>query len=156
KTGAVKRFLPILFAKAEAMAQRADDAATQGRFVQASELLRQARWQLPYQSPYVPQDHVARVLGNLRLRHGQEINDVAFSPDGKLLATASRDRTVKIWDLANGHELLTYAGHTDQVRTLAFTPDGKLIASGGGDRDVRLWDPLTGKDVRTLKGEGAY
>jgi len=156
KEGIDKRYLPILVQKAEEMAKKAQVALDAGRLLQATELYRQARWQLPYQSKNVPDKHVARILGNLRLRHGQEINDLAFSPDGKLLATASRDRTVKIWDLENGHELLTYSGHAEAIRTVAFSPDGKTIASGGAEKDIRLWDPRTGKDVRTFKGQGVY
>src|SRR5262249_53052903 len=89
KTGAAKRFLPIMLEKADEMGKRAEEALKNGRLLNATELFRQARWQLPYQSPQVPDKNVARVLGNLRLRHPQEINDVAFSPDGKWLATAS-------------------------------------------------------------------
>src|SRR5262245_9380760 len=76
KTGWAKRFLPVLVDKAEQMGKRADEALKQNRLLQASELYRQARWQLPYQSPNVPEKDVARVLGNLRLRHSHEINDV--------------------------------------------------------------------------------
>src|SRR5262245_62041225 len=155
KTGAGKRFLPILLDKAEDFGKRADAALDAGRLLQASELFRQARWQLPYQSAQVP-EHVSRILGNLRLRHGQEINDVAFSKDGRRLATASKDRTVKIWDMENGHELLTYFGHKDHVRAVAFSPDGKTIASAGAEADIKIWDPASGKDVRTIKGKGTY
>ncbi len=155
QSGAAKRFLPVLMDKAEEFGKRAEAALSAGRFLQASELFRQARWQLPYQSPQVP-EHVQRILGNLRLRHGQEINDAAFSPDGRRLATASKDRIVKIWDMENGHELVTYAGHSDHVRSVAFSPDGKLIASAGAEPDIKLWDPETGKDVRTIKGKGTY
>lgn len=155
KQGADKRFLPVLVEKAEEMAARADKALAAGRLLQASEVFRQARWQLPYQSRQVP-ENVARVLGNLRLRHGQEINALAFSPAGDLLATASRDRTVKVWDLGNGHELLTYAGHGESVRAVAFRPGGGQIASGGADQDIHLWEPRTGKQIRVIKGEGVY
>jgi WD40 repeat protein len=155
KSGAKGRFLPHFFDLAEAMAKRGDAALDAGRLLQASEAFRQARWQLPYQGPGFP-DHVARVFGNLRLRHGNEILGLAFSPDGKYLATASRDRSVKIWDMTNGHELTSYRGHDRYVRAITFGPDGKWVASAGGDRDIRLWDPKTGKDVRTLKGTGQY
>jgi WD40 repeat protein len=156
KSGAAKRFLPILLDKAESMGKRGDDALAQGRFMQAIQLYRQARWQLPYQSANVPEKYVSRVLGNLRLRHGHDILDVAFSPDGKLLATASRDRTVKLWDMANGHELLTYTGHRDEVRRVAFHPSGKMIASAGAEKNIKLWDPASGKDIRTIEGKGEY
>src|SRR5262249_54339446 len=156
QSGAAKRFLPILLQKAQEMGKRGDEALAQGRPLQAIELYRQARWQLPYQSPNVPEKHVARVLGNLRLRHTQEINDVAFSPDGKIMATASRDRTVKLWDLENGHELRTYYGHGDSIRRVIFSNDGRMIASAGAERDIRLWDPATSKDIRIVKGQGTY
>jgi len=155
KTGAARRFLPILLAKAEEFGKRGDASLAAGRLGQAADLFRQARWQLPYQSSQVP-DHVSRVLGSMRLRHSQEVNDVAFSPDGKRLATASKDRLVKIWDMDNGHELLTYTGHADQIRTLAFNPDGTILASEGGDGDIKLWNPASGKDIRTIKGKGNY
>jgi WD40 repeat protein len=155
KTGAAKRFLPDLLIHAEAIAHRADAALDKGRLLQATEAYRQARWQLPYQGPHFP-DHVSHVFGNLRLRHGNEILSVAFSPDGRWIATASRDHAVKIWDMASGHETTAYRGHDRYVRVAAFSPDGKWVASAGGDKDIRIWDPQTGKDLRTLKGTGTY
>jgi WD40 repeat protein len=153
KEGIAERFLPGLRDKAEEIAKKAEAALAAGRFLQAAEAYRQARWQLPYQPGTMP-NHVRRVLGNLRLRHPQMITCVAYSPDGKLLATGSRDNTVKIWDLANGHELLTYTGHMDFLRAIVFSPDSKKIASGGGDKDIRVWDPRTGKDHVVLQGAG--
>jgi WD40 repeat protein len=155
KAGADAKFPPQLLQKADQMARRGDAALEAGRLLQASTAFRQARWQLPYLSPEVP-EHVGRVLGNLRLRHAQEIDGLAWSPDGRRLATASKDRTVAVWDLGNGHEALRYLGHPDYVRAVAYSPDGKLVASAGGESDVRLWDPATGKDVRSLKGEGTF
>ncbi len=150
KGGADKRFLPQVFAKADALARQGDMALAAGRFAQATEAFRQARWQLPYEGAQLP-DHVARIFGYLRLRHAGAVEAVAFSPDGKRLATAGDDWCVKIWDLDNGHELLRFDRHTDSVNALAFHPDGKLIASGGEDGQVILWDPGTGKEVRTLR-----
>ncbi|HYV39302.1 MAG TPA: hypothetical protein VE988_26675 [Gemmataceae bacterium] len=155
KSGAPKRFLPNLFELAEAAAKRGDAAAKESRYLQAAEAYRQSRWQLPYQGPGFP-DHVAHVFGNLRLRHGNEILALAYSPDGKYLASAGLDRTVKIWDMSNGHETVAYRGHQRDVRHVAFSPDGKWIASAGGDKDIHLWDPQTAKPLRTLKGGGAY
>src|SRR4029450_5355443 len=80
KEGAANRFLPILLDKAEQMAERGETALKAGRLLQANELFRQARWQLPYQSHQGPKEFDARVIGNLRLRHGHEINAVVFSP----------------------------------------------------------------------------
>jgi len=62
--------------------------------------------------------------------HTNEIFEVAFSPDGKRLATASNDDTIKIWDTATGQQLLTLKDHTDEVWSVAFSPDGRTLASG--------------------------
>ncbi len=149
--GVAARFLPAFLERADALAQKAEAARAAGRFLQAAEGLRQARWQLPYQSPETPTAHLARILGSQRLRHLDAVYAVAFSPDGQTLATASADQTVKLWDLGNGHEVRAYAGHGDEVRCAAYRPGGKLIASAGHGPTVKLWDPATGKDVRTLK-----
>jgi WD40 repeat protein len=75
---------------------------------------------------------------------------VAFSPDGKTLASGSDDNTIKLWDVATGKEQATLKGHTAWVASVAFSPDGKTLASGG-DTTVRLWD-MEGKELATLKG----
>src|SRR5205823_3610570 len=115
--------------------------------------IRQARWQLPYQPLTVP-NHVSRIIGNLRLRHSREITAVAYSPDGTRLASASSDFTVKIWDLGNGHEELTYHGHTDKVKGLAWSADGKTIISAGSEKNIKIWDAKTGQDIRTITAVG--
>jgi WD40 repeat protein len=150
KSGTPDKFVPGLLQKADVSAKRGDAALAGGRLLQASAAFRQARWQLPYLTPDVP-DHVSRVLGSLRLRHAGEVQALAFRPDGKLLATAGEDHTVRVWDLGNGHEIVTYTGHPGYVHAVAFSPDGKLLASGGKGPDIHLWEPTTGKDVRTLK-----
>ena len=71
--------------------------------------------------------------------HTSGVEDVAFSPDGKVLATASGDRTVKLWDVASGAELRTLEGHKDYVLQLAWSRDGKVLASGDADGVVKLW-----------------
>ena len=78
--------------------------------------------------------------------------DLAFSPDGKRIAAAGFDRTVKVWDAASGQEMLILKGHTDRVETLAFSPDGSRIASAGWDQTVKIWDAVTGREIRTLRG----
>ena len=66
---------------------------------------------------------------------------VAFSPDGRLLATASDDNTARLWDPATGDRLHTLTGHTGGVNAVAFSPDGRLLATGSNDKTARLWDP---------------
>jgi dipeptidyl aminopeptidase/acylaminoacyl peptidase/Flp pilus assembly protein TadD len=77
---------------------------------------------------------------------------VAFSPDGKRLASAGEDSTVRLRDIATGEPALTLQGHTGWVTRVAWSPDGKRLASAGKDGTVRLWDAATGKPVRALRG----
>ncbi|KJZ69366.1 hypothetical protein HIM_11248 [Hirsutella minnesotensis 3608] len=86
--------------------------------------------------------------------HVHAVTAVAFSPDGKTLASASRDRTVRLWDAATGAHRQTLEGHGDSVRAVAFSPDRKTFASASLDRTVRLWDAATGAHRQTLEGHG--
>jgi WD40 repeat protein len=80
-----------------------------------------------------------RILLDLR-GHTQIVQDLAFSPDGRRLATASLDRTIKLWDTTTGEEVFTLRGPTAGVIRVAFSPDGRRIASGSYDQTVRVWD----------------
>ncbi|MEM9806001.1 MAG: TIR domain-containing protein [Cyanobacteria bacterium P01_D01_bin.56] len=82
--------------------------------------------------------------------HRGGIRHVHFSPDGKLIATASNDNTLKLWD-ANGMLRFTLDAHRGQVRDVEFSPDGELIASASSDKTVKLWRP-DGVVLHTLKG----
>ncbi len=65
---------------------------------------------------------------------------MAFSPDGKTLASASEDNTIKLWDMATGKEQTTLKGHGNWVQSVAFSPDGKTLASGSIDKTIKLWE----------------
>jgi WD40 repeat protein/GTPase SAR1 family protein len=79
-------------------------------------------------------------------------SSVAFSPDGRWLASGSFDSTVKVWDRASGKPIRSFQGHQSKVRTVAFSPDGRWLASGSDDNTVKVWDPATGKPIRSLQG----
>ncbi|MGA9593274.1 MAG: hypothetical protein WBS18_09265, partial [Candidatus Acidiferrales bacterium] len=64
---------------------------------------------------------------------------IAFSPDSRLLASGSEDRTIKLWNAASGKKVRTLSGHSDAVNCVAFSPDGRWLASGGADDNVLLW-----------------
>lgn len=82
--------------------------------------------------------------------HKDLVHDLAFSPDGRLLATCSYDRLVKLWDVATGKEVRVLEDHSDSVYAVAFSPDGKLLASAAADRAVKVWDVATGRRLYTL------
>ena len=84
--------------------------------------------------------------------HSSRITAIAWSPNGKLLASASYDKTVQIWDAANGHHLLTYKGHYQRVNALTWSPDSKYVASASDDQTVQIWEATTGQLSFTYYG----
>jgi WD40 repeat protein len=84
--------------------------------------------------------------------HEGPVRCLAFSRDGKRLASGGLDLSIKVWDTASGRTLASLVGHADAVISVAFSPDGRLLASASEDGTVKLWDARTGKERLTLKG----
>jgi WD40 repeat protein len=160
REAAVKaKFTPESLARAVELVKRGEAALAAGD-PKAARYFRDARWQVPYLPANLP-PHVTRVFGESRMRHADRVNALSYSPDGTKLASASRDGTVKVWDLGNGRDLATYRGHAQQPGDLsantnvfkagdvAFSPDGKTVASASGTQ-VHLWEPDTGKQIKVL------
>src|SRR6476659_3527098 len=92
--------------------------------------------------------------------HTNPVVSVAYSPDGKTLASASYDGTLKLWDVTTGKERATLKGHTGCVGSVAFSPDGKTLASAimgspipdVDNKTIKLWDVTTGTERAILKG----
>jgi WD40 repeat protein len=77
---------------------------------------------------------------------------VALSSDGRFLASASLDKTVRLWDIASGRTLHRLDGHTNHVISVALSPDGKFVASGSDDKTARIWDVDSGREVQRFDG----
>jgi serine/threonine protein kinase len=84
--------------------------------------------------------------------HSDAVWSVAWSPDGKVIASGSDDNTVQIWNTSDGSNVLTYRGHSSPVNTIAWSPDGKRIASGSGGWIVQVWNANDGSKVLTYRG----
>jgi WD40 repeat protein len=84
--------------------------------------------------------------------HLDEVNAVAYSPDGSRIASGGDDGLVILWDVHKGRLAAVLKGHTEEVNCVAFSPDGKLVAGGGRDKLVMLWDAASGRHLATLTG----
>lgn len=88
----------------------------------------------------------------LLLGPGADVWGVAYSPDGRLVALASTDHVVSIWDAATGKRFRDLRGHTAEVSGVAFSSNGKWLATSGADATVRLWDVATGAELKRFSG----
>jgi WD40 repeat protein len=159
------KYPPDTLSRADELFKRGQAALRDEKYAAAARYIHDARWQLPYLPTGLP-EHVVRVFGESRLRHSDRINGLAYNPEGTLLASCSRDGTVKVWDLGNGREATTYRGHMEQsddptkgttnkmgVTSVAFHPQEKIIASAAGNQ-VHVWNPETGKLIKVLLNLG--
>jgi WD40 repeat protein/uncharacterized caspase-like protein len=84
--------------------------------------------------------------------HTATITQLQFSPDGKRLASASADKTIKLWNVEKGILIKTFVGHRDRVTAIGFRPDGEVLASGSTDQTIKLWTIPNGELADTFKG----
>ena len=84
--------------------------------------------------------------------HTDNVQGVAWSPDGKRIASASEDHTAQVWNAVDGSNPFTYKSHTDYVRDVVWSPDGKRIASASFDGTVQVWNSVDGSNPFTYKG----
>ncbi len=97
--------------------------------------------------------------------HEKPIRSVAFSPDGRWLASAGEDRTVRIWDMASEEEYRVLQGHSETISSIAFSVDGQRLVSASGGYfgenhplagELKVWDVATGKELFAIEGKGAF
>jgi WD40 repeat protein len=122
----------------------------------------------PTGTTFVTTGNVAQKLGTNRLvilwdaatgkeirqfrGHRDNVDALAFSADGKRIATGGADKTVRLWKVETGVEIQVFTGHTATVLAVAYSPDGRQLASEAQDETIRLWDIETGNEVRRLPG----
>ena len=84
--------------------------------------------------------------------HSDSVYSVCFNPDGRLIASGSRDQTIKLWNLQERKEIFTLSGHSNTVFSVCFSPNGKFVVSGSDDQTIKLWNLQERKEVFTLLG----
>ena len=97
-------------------------------------------------------DAAGKFVSEIKNGHSDTVFGVAFSPDGKLLATCAADKFVKVFNVADGKFVKSFEGHTHHVMGVGWTPDGKKIASCGADNFVKVWDFEKGEKLRDMPG----
>ncbi len=87
--------------------------------------------------------------------HNSWVRSLAFSSDGRLLASGSVDQSARLWNIETGQQLRVFTGHTGQVGSVSFSPDGRMLASASGDLTVKLWDTASGTEMQSLTGHSS-
>ncbi|MFI5380761.1 MAG: hypothetical protein ACHRHE_15790, partial [Tepidisphaerales bacterium] len=91
---------------------------------------------------------------DLILAHSEPVWGVAFAPDGRTALSGGDDKTLKLWNIATGKQIRTFAGHTDWVTRVAFSPDGRTAFSASVDKTLKQWDVATDTEIPTFTGHG--
>jgi WD40 repeat protein len=107
----------------------------------------------PWLRPLAPaMDPPGAALVRILVGHSAEVDAVAMTEDGRRAVSASRDNTLKLWDLESGRELRTLTGHFASVIGVAVSADGRLAVSASADKTLKVWDLESGRELRTLAG----
>lgn len=127
----------------DAQIQRMDELLAQEREQRPGENLRGFEWH-----------YLNRIRrgGQFALRgHTDQVNSIAWSPDGLQLASCSKDSTVQLWNAREPASAIRFLrGHSTEVADVAFSPDGKQLASASFDKTVKIWDVVSGNEIKTL------
>ncbi len=121
-----------------------------GKFLALIENWREGNWDEPLVRLWEVESE--RELHSFHGHRGGSIRSLAFSPNGKFLATGGVDHTVKIWSVEDGKLCYNLTGHTDKVNSVKFSPNSKYLASGSRDGNVKLWEIESGRELHTLQG----
>lgn len=116
-----------------------------------------------YGSWKISQQYTSNVISNDQIPvaktltgHTSFVNYLTISPDGKTLASASADKTIKLWNLVTGQEIRTLQGHASFINYLVISPDGQILASASADKTIKIWNLTTGQIIRTITGHDNY